>query len=306
MIIVGAGLAGLIAGHVFPTAQIIERSPQPQQGAHRALLRFRSDAVSLLTGIPFRKARVHKAAWWDDRMHTTMNIQQANAYSIKTQGRLLARSVWDLSSVDRWVAPEDLHERMVEACSRRISWGSHIEDALFANGPVVSTMPMHSAMDLWLNDATLHAEFHRSPIRVERWRIPGADVHQTVYVTQGDTSTFRISITGDVLIVESMVGEEGCHDPMGIIHALNVMGLGRGVERAHSLGVVQQAYGKIAPINNALRREIIHRLTTEASVYSVGRFATWRNILLDDVVQDCRIVKGLIEQQDAYARKLRS
>jgi hypothetical protein len=39
-------------------------------------------------------------------------------------------------------------------------------------------------------------------------------------------------------------------------------------------------------------------------VYSVGRYATWRNILLDDLVQDIQQVEKLFTQRDNYAKRL--
>ena len=62
MIIVGAGLAGLLAArcmkHMSP---IICEKQSELPNNHSALLRFRSDVVSEMTGIPFKKVSVQKA-----------------------------------------------------------------------------------------------------------------------------------------------------------------------------------------------------------------------------------------------------
>ena len=303
MIIVGAGLAGLIAGHVFPHASIIERQPKPE-GAHRALLRFRSDVVSNITGVSFRKVRVHKSVWAGRSHHNTMNPSWANQYAMKTVGRPIARSIWSLEAADRWVAPEDLYERLVGSLDKRIFWGTKFapEHARRMDCPCISTAPMPEMLLTMEGASGPSSEiiFRRSPIVVERYRIEGADLHQTVYVPGCGTSTYRISITGDVLIVESMSQSEA----MPLSKVIGIMGL-LGCD-ALPIGSVSQSFGKIDPIDNRVRREIIHRLSADHNVYSVGRFATWRNILLDDVVQDLRIVKGMIEQQDAYAKRLSS
>ena len=55
-----------------------------------------------------------------------------------------------------------------------------------------------------------------------------------------------------------------------------------------------------------VRKELIHRLSMEANVYSLGRFATWRNILLDDVVEDARRIQRMMDQQDANSKRLTS
>ncbi|WP_333981926.1 hypothetical protein, partial [Pseudomonas aeruginosa] len=65
VIIVGAGLAGLIAAHRFPQAQIIDAATPTSKERHNALLRFRSPVIGQLTGIPFREVTVHKAIYID-------------------------------------------------------------------------------------------------------------------------------------------------------------------------------------------------------------------------------------------------
>jgi hypothetical protein len=61
----------------------------------------------------------------------------------------------------------------------------------------------------------------------------------------------------------------------------------------------KQKYGKIAPIDNAWRRAFMHRLTIDNGIYSLGRFATWRNILLDDIIKDISVIKEMMKQ-DSY------
>ena len=43
----------------------------------------------------------------------------------------------------------------------------------------------------------------------------------------------------------------------------------------------------------------MHKMTVDHGVYSLGRFATWRNILLDDVVKDIDVIKSMMGQ-DKY------
>ena len=59
MDIVGTGLSGLIAAHIWPNANVFELSPSPIE-QHKALLRFRSDVVSQVTGIEFKRVKVRK------------------------------------------------------------------------------------------------------------------------------------------------------------------------------------------------------------------------------------------------------
>ena len=59
MNIIGAGLTGCLAAYAFKDAVIHEYLKEPR--VHKAVLRFRTDEVSKLTGIPFKKVLVHKA-----------------------------------------------------------------------------------------------------------------------------------------------------------------------------------------------------------------------------------------------------
>jgi hypothetical protein len=62
MYIVGAGMAGCLAGVLNPTATIYEAAESFQQN-HDAVLRFRDDQVSKQVGIPFKKVKVRKGIY---------------------------------------------------------------------------------------------------------------------------------------------------------------------------------------------------------------------------------------------------
>lgn len=296
--IVGAGLAGLIAAHAWPQARILEAAPGPRN-AHRALLRFRTDAVSRLTGIPFRKVRVHKGIWFDGAYHQP-NIQLANLYAAKVTGKLLGdRSIWNLDAVDRYVAPEDLYEQLLGNVGPRIDWATTLNDWCESadKGPIVSTAPL--PVTLRTMDAPgYELRYDRMPIRVERYELQRTEAYQTVYFCDSFTQLYRASITGNLLICEFVdAAESFSHDPykgmleraFGLQHALGV-----------PLEAVTQSYGKIAPIDDATRRRLLFTLTHEHGIYSLGRFATWRNILLDDVVNDIDVIKRLLRNADGY------
>lgn len=288
-VIVGAGLAGLIAAHAWPNAQVVEAAAQPK-AAHKALLRFRSDAVARLTGIEFRKVRVRKGIWADGAQQAAA-IRWANLYAQKVVGRLAGeRSIWNLDPAERFIAPDDLYEQLVAAVNDRIDWETPANYQ--AARPTISTAPLPVVLSLvgWLAPVT----FSRSGITVHRWRIPGADVFQTLYYPEQHLNVYRASITGDTLIVET-VGPLGDMDDEEINKSFGIQ-----LSACESLGSVDQKYGKIAPIDDAVRKQLLFRLTMERNIYSLGRFATWRNILLDDVVDDIAAIKKLLKANNAY------
>ena len=67
-----------------------------------------------------------------------------------------------------------------------------------------------------------------------------------------------------------------------------------------------QEFGKIRPIDENIRKEFIFQMTSKHNIYSVGRFATWRQLLLDDVVDDLKVVEQFIRGGTDYARWVHS
>jgi hypothetical protein len=298
-VIIGAGLAGLLAAQAWPTAKVFEAAPGPAQ-MHAALLRFRTDAVARLTGVEFRRVRVHKGIW-SDGSYVVPGVRVANLYARKVVGRPAGdRSIWSTEPVDRYVAPETLYEQLVEAAGNRILWGVPAAFSDFRE-PVVSTAPLQ--LPLAALAIPCEHKFERAGITVERWRVAGADVFQTVYFPDNDTLVYRASMTGDLLIIESIVGEESAK-----LHLVNLRmvanAFGLDPEACEALDASHQRFGKIVPLPDAERKRLLFRLTHDHGIYSLGRFATWRNILLDDVVGDIAVIKRLANTGGAYAARL--
>lgn len=284
----GAGLSGLIAASAFQKATIFEALPREKFIGHRALLRFRSTAVAELTGIEFRKVRVHKGVWTAGFVEP--NIQLANMYSRKVVGTLGDRSIWNLDPVDRYIAPLDFIQILIDQNSSRICWGMNAQDQLGVGGPIVSTIPMGRLMEILGKKREEMPVFVHRAITVKRWQVPDADVFQTVYFPLLNTSCYRASITGETLIAE-YVGEADDHD------VFRPFGLKR--EDVLPLDEARQRYGKINEIDDRIRKRFMLEATMKHNIFSLGRFATWRNILLDDVVKDIGVVKRLM-RSNAY------
>lgn len=297
--IIGAGLAGLIAAHAWPRATILEASPQPTAN-HRALLRFRTDAVARLTGIEFRQVRVHKGIVMGNEF-VPPSIRAANLYARKVLGHVKGdRSIWNLAPVDRFIAPDTLYEQLVVAASDRIVWGTKATFQMNDTAhKVVSTAPL--PVTLRAVGIEPAVEFRRAGIRVVRWTVPGVDLFQTIYFPGDETPVYRASFTGSTLIAELVGGDEV--DEVDVLIDLGAA-FGVDVMSAESLGAVKQTYGKIEPISDAARKDFLFRLTHEHGIYSLGRFATWRNILLDDVVDDIAVIKRLSHADSRYALKI--
>lgn len=284
MKIYGAGLAGLLAACAWQRAEVWEANPRPRYTGHRALLRFRSPAVGDAVGIQFRKVHVHKEIWGEFGP-ARPTIALANAYSMKVIGRLADRSIWSLDPVDRWVAPADFIEQLIDRVGDRIHWGKAVTARdLKRPGPAISTLPMPTLVGMLRLGAIEKFTASSRDITVERWRVPGADVYQTIYFPSQETTLYRASITGDLLTAEYV----GQPDDAWFLEAF---GLVR--SDVEFIDVAPQKNGKLAEIDDQWRKQFIFWLTQTYGIYSLGRFGTWRNILLDDVLKDIDVIKKL-------------
>lgn len=298
--IYGAGMAGLLASNMLRKLEhgVFEIQPSLPHN-HSALLRFRSDVVAEATGIPFRKVRVRKGIMGlDGALHNESNIALDNLYSYKVTGQYLDRSSANLTSSDRYIAPSDF----IQQCSKNISidYRSPLTlGELECNGPIISTIPMPTLMDIvgWPKEE--RPEFSSIPIWTIEVYVAGADIYQTVYFPGLDNPCYRISITGDKLIAEFVSDPDiGGYALLrdNIEKAFGIFGVWRVIKKSC------QQYGKLRPTDNAKRQAFIIHMTNEYECYSLGRFATWRQILLDDVVQDVRRIDTWMTSKSEYQR----
>jgi len=310
-LIVGAGLAGLIAACHFKDANIIEAGSGGAQ--HQALLRFRDTSVSEITGIPFKKVEVAKDVFSDGMLQGRCSIADANSYSLKVAGAITTRSISKLDAVQRYIAPDDFYEQLVDKVGGRINWNCPLTPCALAGlaegTPVINTAPMSVALGAAGIDHGKTFDFEKSPIRVTRVKLKVAtDVYQTIYFPDMDMSVFRASITGDTLIIECLDEKPSCRpfvawefDELDLV--CKAFGFDVDLLEMESMKDTIQRFGKILDMPKAERQALMYELTSAHSIFSLGRFATWRNILLDDVVKDVRTIDQLINSS-AYARRL--
>ena len=137
--------------------------------------------------------------------------------------------------------------------------------------------------------------------------VPFRPGHQTVYSADEKNDWYRASITGNQFIVEFI------REPKDIVfggeqaweaHSKHFEGMLKkvfGIECECDTGSIkEQKFGKIAPMDEDDRQEFIQCLTDEYNIYSLGRFATWRNLLLDDVVHDVSVIENIIKAKSRY------
>jgi hypothetical protein len=311
--IIGAGMAGLLAGAMLRgRAQVFEASPALPNN-HHALLRFRTDTIAQHLNIPFKEVKVMKIV----KPHRN-RVAETICYSLKTSGKAAVRSsVTALGEIDkRFIAPPDFIAQLEAQQVVKPFYGQAftLHDLMEreARGmPTISTMPMPSLMSLLNYDHEV--EF----IYQDAWVITGdvdvpSDMCATIYYPSPDSPVTRATLTGTSVQIELMPQYDQTFDGrlLGskvsdlVEEVLHDFGLeGRGGE----FEMKQQRYAKIQPIPEGERRRFIMWATDEFKVYSVGRFAVWKpGLLLDDVFHDIRKVQVMMRNECNYEGRLRA
>ena len=307
MIVIGAGMAGLLAGNMLRRFKpYIWEGKEDLPINHSALLRFRTDKVGIATAIPFEKVKVRKAIQYNGEIYTQPNIHLSNMYSKKVTGSVLARSIDSLESSERFIAPNNFVNTMATNCDiafrKRFDFDNWMSKKY--RTPLISTIPMPALMKMvgWKD----MPDFNFQNIWTQKAVIdnPECDVHQTIYYPDPIVPYYRISIMGNVIISE-FIEEPSEYIGAHLSNRLNE-DFGFMPKKLIDFKESKQVYGKIKPINERLRKEFVFEMTNKYKIYSVGRFATWRQLLLDDLINDLKMIDSFITSDSNYSRLIHS
>lgn len=315
MIIIGAGMAGLLAGGMIRNAPVtIYESAKDLPNNHSAVLRFRTSIVGDVLGIEFKSVKMMKCAQsWRNPVADNL------AYSMKCNGKATLRSMISANAElqTRFIAPRDLIKLMAERVNGKIEFNSHVSKVMIekSNEPIISTVPMPALMDLleypdkpqfnYVNGMNVNAI------------ISNMDAYASVYIPDPESAFNRISATGDRLTAEYSYPNSSASEIQHIIQLINerpnqateivkvaAEHLGIMNPKIERVAVSNQKYSKILPIDEGARKRFIMWASDKFNVYSLGRFATWRpGLLLDDLVQDVRVIQKIITQGNYDHRK---
>lgn len=297
MNIIGAGLTGCLAAYAFKNAVVHEYLKEPR--VHKAVLRFRSEEVSKLTGIPFKRIIVHKGVF-SNGIFVRPSLKHMNHYSRKVAGGYYDRSIANLEPSVRWIAPVDFHQQMLDHLVNRVFYGSDMDLVDMAT-PVISTLPLPVLISKFGLDAQLPPKtLDARPIYVTTMTIDKCESYQTIYYPDPNQPVYRASITGNKLIIESTnvinwLMAQKVIESFGI----NKLMVSWNDEDWNN----EQPNGKFVPMEDEKRKQLMYDITVSLGIYSLGRHATWRKILLDDVVQDIARIESMMKTS-AYDRML--
>lgn len=318
--IIGCGMAGLLAANMLRSKAKVTMYDLNLQlpNNHHAVLRFRSEAISEATGIPFRKVRMIRAS-----LPYLNPVAAALAYSYKCNGEATSDRSINSGVVegDRYVAPEDfieqLHSRLLVG-NVEFNFGFNAYnrmDEILAhskgNKPVViSTMPMSVLMGALNYPGKFDIDFNSQSGWVIKAKLNNVDAFVSLYDPRPYTRWSRASITGDELAIEFPR-----HEPKLEVDShwriadasnfwnemLTQFGLAPEQLRHDTVTVKKQPYAKIIETDNEKRLAFTHWATDKFNIYSLGRFATWRpGLLMDDLVNDIRLIDRWTDRKSLY------
>jgi len=307
MQIIGAGMAGLLAGGMIRDRKVkIYESAKSLPNNHSAVLRFRTTTVGDVLDIQFKPVQMMKA------IHEWRNpVADSLAYSMKCNGTATLRSIMSAGPEvhKRYIAPPDLLGQMIDRVNGEILFDSKVDSDSLAkmDGPIISTIPMPILMSiLGFKDLPEFRYVHGFNVNCE---VDEFNAYVSVYVPDPDELFNRVSLTGNRVTIEvSMPGlsveqvrarmESIQSDPEQkskfLADALYCLGIDGAKVISERWSV--QRYSKILPIDESARRNFIMWATDKFKIYSLGRFATWRpGLLMDDVVNDVRVIRRIIK-----------
>ena len=329
-LVLGAGLAGTMMArllsdhHPDKTLIVVDKRPSPDTKNHWALLRFRDLETARALGVGVEEMEIEKAIYWRGKLHYEADLAMNNTYSLKTYGQIGNRSLKHLGIAKRYLP---LTTPKPKSCL----WGkqlTHIEpgEVFLAEDDLVIRIKYSVCISTIPMDALLQATrignsdvpFFLSPnelmsesIGIFRKQLKGVrcDVNQTIYFPETRFRVYRATLEKGLFIIEYSES-----DPDEIMEELKEVIGCFGIPFDRSLfdeikptDFHTQQNGKTLAIDDGTRRAIIYSLTDAYSLYSVGRFATWRSIRADQLVKDVYKVERMIRQgldRTRYDRRL--
>lgn len=320
IVILGSGIAGCIAYHSFKSesASIVEKTPQVggKMPVHDALMRLRNPAVADLIGAKKKKINITKGIWYKGNFINTPNIKINNIYSIKLYGAVGKRSVLKPGDSTRYLIdggipiPNDkiINQEVHSIKDGKIYLGKNFTDELKYDY-CISTIPM----DIMYSKIApphngINLKFESKQISVKRLTLKKpTGMHQTISYADPKFNIYRITIQDDIIIIESKIALEFEIRAEYEYLIPESFGIPKSFWVEFS-GLSNIKNGKIIPPNNKERLKYIMWLTDQHNIFSFGRFATWRPLRTDHLLEDINIIRRIINSktiEDDYENRMR-
>lgn len=332
IIIIGAGLAGSIAYKALSSydPEMYEAKEYSEDiSDHSAIMRIRNLDVAKYLGCPYKEIWVEKFIKYDGKIYDKCTPNMNNLYSRKLYGSIAERSIMSLGRQKRYlldfktIKDNNTHYGMtLRAMGESSAAFIKTSDLEGSTTPVdllemrlnpeeydicISTIPMFTMNRICKSPFDM-VPFKGTTICTTRLKLNiDSEVHQTLYYPDPVWNTYRATLEDDVLIIESLepldkIEIDGVVDDFGIDRG-SIDAKGPLYWDEHR----QQAFGKLHSMDDDVRKSMILWLTEKFSVYSFGRYAVWKSLRADDLIDDIEKIKHLIkigEVSRTYYNKL--
>ena len=307
IIILGAGISGALAAKFFNTEEIYDKANAPVNN-HHAVMRIKDPRVGMLLGSNMESVSVKKGVYFKGVMWDKTNITINNMYSLKVSGQLSYKSILDLSDCSRFLL-SDWDIKNINYGYDFVSINKNSLVFAYNNEYIqkefdfcISTIPIQHMIKISGIFDEL-PEFKYNPIFVTRFNLNiDSTVHQTIYFPDNCFNSYRVTIEGKQIIFEAI---NSFPDETEIEKIICLFGISTlNIENKQEF---VQKIGKIVPYDDKYRKFILNELTEKFNLFSLGRFAIWKQIRSDDVIKDLEVIQKMIfteEKRRGYENKL--
>lgn len=304
MIIVGAGISGSIAGEYFRrySPKIYDQRPEGLSvyNNHHAIMRMKTRDAGDIIGREIKEIKISKEIYYKGEHHKTANTMFNNLYSLKVNGSIEDRSISTVngSHETRYIIKDfkiqyigrtalsgvDLNKKRLyfdrDGCKFEVDYDV-----------VLSTIPM--PVMLKAAGATAGVEFKKRSIFITRqiYDFECKEIYQTIYYPSRNMKAYRATLESSTLIIESVDGYPSEKEYSEIEESF---GIDSSMRSPYAPILNSQEFGKIIDIDDITRKRLLNHLTERHSIYSIGRFAIWKNIKVDDLIKDLRKIDEMI------------
>lgn len=305
IVIIGAGVAGSISFEYFrnfkPTIFDSDIKKNTALKNHEAIIRIKNKKLGDILGCSLKEIEVTKEIYSEGKIYKRSNSRLNNLYSYKTNKAFMNRSISGTKDQNqkRYLLPANFTvEPFVgwELVGIKKKYLIFIDTISGTEQHVsydvcISTIPLPTLLKIIGYKHNMYFGYENIFIKKIKYSLKAKGIYQTIYFPDLYLDTYRATLEENCLTVESM--NELTGDEITIIESafgLDCLSTESEVFLNH-----KQKFGKIQPVEyDYERKAALLYLTKEYNIYSLGRFATWRQVMVDDLVGDLEKIKSMI------------
>lgn len=311
LVIIGGGVAGAVASGFFKylSPQVFEATNSDPLENHNAIMRFESNAIPMILGVPATSVKVTKNIYYQGNVYANPEIRFSNMYSKKVIDKLSKRSIDNLQTEQRFILTKKIKINNINYNHKLV--GKDRNNLIFMHKEqfikipydvCISTIPMPRLLEMDVFNLNM-LNYTATNIYTAKYNLCTKidnSLCQTIYFPDNDLGVYRASIVNGEMLIESVSRIK--HREVEIV--LESFGLvDSDIEFVSSNS---NKLGKIYTEKDIERRKIIMQLTDEFNIYSFGRYAIWKSIRADDLISDLHKIKNMLEVskiESKYNRK---